>query len=51
VEILAFYMDCVEELGILLRLWCRNFHCTGVFVEKLVFYRDFGGELGILTWL
>ena len=27
-EILAFYMDCVGELGVLMRLWCRNFHCT-----------------------
>jgi len=36
-EKLAFYMDCGGEIDILMGLWCRNFHCTEVFIEKFPF--------------
>jgi hypothetical protein len=51
VEKLAFYMDCVGEIGTLRGLLCRNFHFTEIFLEKLSFYRAFGGEIGTLQRL
>jgi hypothetical protein len=51
VEKLVFYADCGGEFGILVWLWCRNFHGTEVFLEKFPFYRGFGGEIGILHGL
>jgi hypothetical protein len=45
----AFYIDCGGETDILTGLWCRNFHCTEVFIEQFPFYMGFGGENGILT--